>query len=76
MSRPGRIGVDLGGTKIEAIALVEGRIEARERVPTPQGDYEATIAAIRDLVESVAGRAGLDAERASMEVPLIHPCSC
>lgn len=55
-----RIGVDLGGTKIEAIALVDGEITVRERVPTPQGDYEGTIVAIRDLVASVAGGAGLD----------------
>ena len=60
MSRSGRIGVDLGGTKIEAIALVEGEVVVRERVPTPQGDYEGTIAAIRDLVASVAGAAELE----------------
>ena len=62
MSRPGRIGVDLGGTKIEAVAMVDGEIVVRERVPTPQGDYEGTIAAIRDLVASVAAKAGLDDE--------------
>ena len=60
MSRRGRIGVDLGGTKIEAVALVDGEIVARERVPTPQGEYEGTVAAIRDLVASVAGKAELD----------------
>ena len=56
----GRIGVDLGGTKIEAIALVDGEIVARERVATPQGDYDGTIAAIHGVVEHVAGTAGLD----------------
>lgn len=55
----GRIGVDLGGTKIEAIALVAGEIVERERVPTPQGDYDATIAAIAGLVDRVASSAGL-----------------
>ena len=60
MSDFGRIGVDLGGTKIEAIALVDGNIVVRKRVPTPQGDYQGTIEAIRDLVVSVAGAAGLD----------------
>lgn len=46
-----RIGVDLGGTKIEAILLDdEGTVLARRRVPTPAGSYEATLAAIRGLV--------------------------
>lgn len=46
-----RIGIDLGGTKIEGIALDEhGRELARERVSTPQGDYFGCIAAMRDLV--------------------------
>ena len=41
-----RIGVDLGGTKIEIIALDDGgRTLARRRVATPQGDYPATLAA-------------------------------
>ena len=41
-----RIGVDLGGTKIEAIALGPGgETLARQRVPTPK-DYEATVSAI------------------------------
>jgi fructokinase len=46
-----RIGIDLGGTKIEAIALDEAGHElARTRVPTPQGDYAATVATVTDLV--------------------------
>jgi fructokinase len=46
-----RIGIDLGGTKIEAIVLDEaGRIAFRERRPTPKGDYDGTIEAIADLV--------------------------
>ena len=46
-----RIGVDLGGTKIEAIALDgSGHERFRRRVPTPRDDYEATLAAIADLV--------------------------
>lgn len=49
-----RIGVDLGGTKIEAILLDdEGIVLARRRVPTPAGSYEATLAAIRDLVSEL-----------------------
>jgi fructokinase len=47
----GRIGVDLGGTKIEALALDgAGREVFRKRVPTPRGDYPATIAAVKALV--------------------------
>lgn len=46
-----RLGVDLGGTKIELIALDEsGREILRRRVPTPQNDYLATVAAIAALV--------------------------
>jgi fructokinase len=46
-----RMGIDLGGTKIEAIVLDDaGSVRFRERVPTPQGDYAGTLAAIADLV--------------------------
>jgi fructokinase len=46
-----RIGVDLGGTKIEAVILTdEGQLIERRRVPTPRDDYEATLDAIADLV--------------------------
>lgn len=49
-----RIGVDLGGTKIEVIALDDaGRELARERVLTPQGNYAATLQAIAALVQKV-----------------------
>lgn len=54
-----RIGVDLGGTKIEAVALGDdGRELARRRVATPRHDYDATIAAIVALVEAVEAEAG------------------
>ncbi|MFB0986754.1 MAG: ROK family protein [Phycisphaerales bacterium] len=49
-----RIGVDLGGTKIEAIALVGGEIVARERVATPAGDYDKTLTTISSLVDRIA----------------------
>jgi len=53
-----RIGVDFGGTKIEAAALdAEGRIQARVRAPNP-GGYDEALQAVRDLVlqaERVAG---------------------
>lgn len=55
-----RIGIDLGGTKIEAIALdAEGRERFRHRVATPRGDYGATVEAVAVLVvqaEAVVGR--------------------
>jgi len=54
-----RIGIDLGGTKIEGVILDSGGGELlRKRVPSPQADYSATIAAIANLV------ANLEAERA------------
>jgi fructokinase len=54
-----RIGVDLGGTKIEAVALDEqGRERLRRRVPTPRGDYEATVQAVVDLVVGIEREAG------------------
>ncbi|MCX7355494.1 MAG: ROK family protein [Alphaproteobacteria bacterium] len=49
-----RIGVDIGGTKIEAVTLAAtGVIAARERVPTPQGDYAGTVAATAALVHGL-----------------------
>jgi fructokinase len=48
------IGVDVGGTKIEAIALEPSGHEVfRKRVWTPRGDYEATIAAVNTLVREI-----------------------
>jgi len=48
-----RIGIDLGGTKIEAIALEGSRELARRRVPTPRGDYEATVSAVASLIRQI-----------------------
>jgi fructokinase len=46
-----RIGIDLGGTKIEMIALdASGHEIFRKRTPTPQGDYAATVRVLADLV--------------------------
>ena len=56
------IGVDWGGTKIEAIGLDHEGVElARVRQDTPRGDYRACIAMIRDLVRRIevdTGRTG------------------
>ncbi len=57
-----RIGVDLGGTKIEVVALGSGGTELlRRRVATPAGDYAATIEAIASLVRDAQAVAGKDA---------------
>lgn len=54
-----RIGIDLGGTKIEIVALGDNNQELiRERVPTPKDDYEAIIRTIADLVRTVEARVG------------------
>jgi fructokinase len=50
---PLRIGIDLGGTKIEAVALDEGREIARVRTETPRDDYDGTIVAIASLVDQL-----------------------
>lgn len=54
-----RIGIDLGGTKIEGVALGgSGEELARRRIPTPREDYEGTLDAIASLVAFLEGRAG------------------
>ncbi len=54
-----RLGIDLGGTKIEGIALDEaGSVLARRRVPTPRDDYAGTLAAIAGLVRSLEQETG------------------
>jgi fructokinase len=46
-----RLGIDLGGTKIEIVALdPQGTELLRRRIPTPRGDYAATLAALANLV--------------------------
>jgi len=46
------LGIDLGGTKIELIALdTDGRERMRRRLATPQGDYAGTLEAMAGLVE-------------------------
>jgi len=53
-----RVGIDLGGTKIEGIALDEDREIGRIRVATPRDDYPATVEAIGALVEALECRVG------------------
>jgi fructokinase len=54
-----RIGVDFGGTKIEAIAIdATGAERSRRRVETPRDDYDACVRAVADLVAAVERDAG------------------
>jgi fructokinase len=54
-----RFGIDLGGTKIEIIALDEtGETLLRHRIATPQGDYEETLEAIRALLVQAEAELG------------------
>ena len=55
-----RLGIDLGGSKIEIIALDAAGAELyRSRVATPQGDYQATLNAICDLVNNIEQKLGM-----------------
>lgn len=55
-----KIGIDLGGTKIELIALDEaGHERMRKRIPTPQGNYSATLDAIQQLVQETWDELGI-----------------
>jgi len=48
------VGVDLGGTKVEAIGLDASGVERwRRRVATPQGDYDGTVRAVAELVRAL-----------------------
>jgi fructokinase len=59
-----RIGIDLGGTKIEGVALAEdGREVARRRVPTPRDDYEGTLSAVAALVADLERAAAAGSTR-------------
>jgi fructokinase len=54
-----RIGIDLGGTKIEGIALsADGRVRARRRIAAPRGDYSNTLTAVVQLVHDIEGECG------------------
>lgn len=54
-----RFGIDLGGTKIEIIALADnGAVLLRRRVATPRHDYGATLGAIAGLVQAAEGELG------------------
>jgi fructokinase len=64
-----RIGVDLGGTKIEAVALADdGEMPVRERVATPH-DYDGALKAIAALVAEVERKAGVSARPIGIGMP-------
>lgn len=59
MRQPLRIGVDLGGSKIAAIALdADGTTVGSRRTATPKGDYVATIETIAEIIDSLERQAG------------------
>jgi fructokinase len=64
-----RLGVDFGGTKIEAALLdSNGEIRLRQRVPNP-GGYEASVRGVRDLVERIEQEAGVESKTIGVGVP-------
>ncbi|MBU0750594.1 MAG: ROK family protein [Gammaproteobacteria bacterium] len=68
-----RLGIDLGGSKIEIVALGDGGNGdaaelLRERVATPQGDYAATLAAIAGLVAATEQKLGAGGTAASVGI--------
>ncbi|MEA9389902.1 fructokinase [Acerihabitans sp. TG2] len=61
-----RIGIDLGGTKIEVVALaVDGNVLFRQRVATPRNDYGQTLRAIAALIDTAEQATG---ERGSIGI--------
>jgi len=66
-----RIGIDLGGTKIEGVILRKDGTElARRRIPTPADDYVAVLDAIAQLVEGLEAAVG-ETESTGSERPTI-----
>ncbi|SDE30000.1 ROK family protein [Rhodospira trueperi] len=72
-----RLGIDLGGTKIEGLVLDgAGTERARRRIPTPRGNYAATVSAVADLVATLEHEAGATAPRVGIGIPgTISPAS-
>jgi fructokinase len=55
-----RIGIDLGGTKIEALAIDDAGVElVRHRVATPRHDYDGTVSAMVELVRRIESETGV-----------------
>ncbi len=65
-----RIGIDLGGTKIEALLLDDdGRERVRERIATPRDSYQAVLDAIAALVDIVETRGGASGTPIGLGIP-------
>lgn len=65
-----RIGIDLGGTKTEAVLMAaDSRVLAVERLPTPQNDYGGQIATLLELVRRMERQAGCE----GLPVGIGHP---
>jgi fructokinase len=67
-----KLGIDLGGTKVEIIALENGIQRLRRRAPTPQGDYQKTVNLIASLVEECEREVG---RQGSVGVGIPGTCS-
>lgn len=64
------LGIDLGGSKIEAVVLDNDGAElARRRIAAPRGDYQATFTAIADLVHSLERAAGCARASIGLGIP-------
>ena len=65
-----RIGIDLGGTKIEGVALDDGgEVRARLRVATPRDDYPGTLEALARVVAELEGAAGVSGASVGIGIP-------
>ncbi|MFO1417486.1 MAG: ROK family protein [Methylotetracoccus sp.] len=68
--QPVRVGIDLGGTKIELLALdAQGQELCRRRAATPQGDYAATVSTIVGLVEDAEQALGFHSDAVGICTP-------
>ncbi|MCP4594951.1 ROK family protein [Neptuniibacter sp.] len=72
-----RIGIDLGGTKIEIIAIDESSNEIyRERVATPQDSYPKTVTALVQLIRDCEAKCNITATSIGIGIPgAISPAS-
>lgn len=68
--RARRIGIDLGGTKIEGVVLgADGAVLGRKRIATPRDDYAATVSAVAGLVRALDGASQSDSATIGVAIP-------
>ena len=71
-----RLGIDLGGTKTEIVAMGDGgEILKRHRIATPQGDYQAGIKTIASLIETIENELGMQGSIGIATPGAISPAS-